>query len=168
MPVIKTLKDINLFIDGRGYAAKVDRFTPPKLTVKTEEHRAGGMDAPVELDVGMEKLECSIVLSDADAEALKLFGLTAGNFVPMALRGSQETETGETEAVVHTVRGQVKDVDWGDWQPGQKAPCTMMVALRYYKLEIDGETIHEIDVPNMKRIINGVDQLAARRTALGL
>ena len=44
----------------------------------------------------------------------------------------------------------------------------MTLALRYYKLEIDGETIHEIDVENMTRVINGTDQLAARRRALGL
>ena len=43
-----------------------------------------------------------------------------------------------------------------------------MVALRYYKLEIGGETIHEIDAENMKRVINGVDQLEKRRAALGL
>ena len=46
MTVIRLLKNINLFIDGRGYAGKVDEFDPPKLTIKTEEFRAGGMDAP--------------------------------------------------------------------------------------------------------------------------
>lgn len=37
------------------------------------------------------------------------------------------------------------------------------MALRYYMLEIGGETVRAIDVENMTRIIDGTDQLAARR-----
>ncbi|EGH24729.1 major tail tube protein, partial [Pseudomonas amygdali pv. mori str. 301020] len=38
----------------------------------------------------------------------------------------------------------------------------------YYKLEVDGRVVYEIDALGMKRVINGVDQLAAERSALGL
>ena len=168
MPVARLLKNISLFVDGRGYAGKVDSFTPPKLTVKTEEHRAGGMDAPIEVDMGMEKLEAGLTLSGVDKDALKLFGLTTGSFAPMTLRGASQGDTGEVEAAAIHMRGQVKEVDWGDWEPGAKAPVKLMVALRYYKLEVAGETVHEIDVENMKRIVDGVDQLAELRAALGL
>jgi UDP-N-acetylmuramoyl-L-alanyl-D-glutamate--2,6-diaminopimelate ligase len=53
----KILKNFNVFVDGRGYAGKIDEITLPKLTIKTEEYRAGGMDIPVSIDMGMEKLE---------------------------------------------------------------------------------------------------------------
>ena len=43
-----------------------------------------------------------------------------------------------------------------------------MMAVRYFKFTHDGDVIHEIDVDNMKRIVNGVDQLEAQREALGL
>ena len=168
MTTIRLLKNINLFIDGRGYAGQVDEFDPPKLTIKMEEHRAGGMDAPVEEDMGMEKLESGFTLSQADREALKLFGMRKGNYVPLELRGVQQSDTGENEAVTHFLRGQIKEVDWGTWKPGEKAPCKFMVALRYYKLEIAGETVHEIDIVNMVRIIDGTDQLADMRQGLGL
>lgn len=42
------------------------------------------------------------------------------------------------------------------------------MSLTYYKLEIDGRLLYEIDPLGMKRVVNGVDQLAAQRTALGL
>ena len=165
----KLLKDVNLFIDGRGYAGNVEEFDPPKLAIKTEPHRAGGMDAPVEVDMGMEPLTAMVTLSHAAREALKLFGLAPGNLAPMTLRGSQENEAGtEVEAVVYSLRGTMKEVDPGTWKSGEKAPCKMTMALRYYKLEIGGETVHEIDVENMTRVIDGTDQLAARRQALGL
>jgi P2 family phage contractile tail tube protein len=38
----------------------------------------------------------------------------------------------------------------------------------YYKLEVGGEMIYEIDPTGMKRVINGVDQLADQRRDLGL
>ena len=168
MPIAKVRKDINLFVDGRGYAGKVVEFDPPKLTVKTEEFRAGGMDAPAEVDMGMEKLESTLTLADIDRHALKLFGLVKAAFTPVTLRGGQQGPAGEVEAVVHHLRGRFKDVDYGTWKSGETSPVKLMVALRYYKLEIDGETIHEIDVENMVRIIDGVDQMAEMRAALGL
>lgn len=169
MAAPKLLKDVNLFIDGRGYAGNVEEFEPPKLAIKTEGHRSGGMDAPIEVDMGMQALTAMATLSHAAREALKMFGLAPGNPVPMTLRGSQENEAGtEVEAVVYNLRGLIKEVDPGTWKSGEKAPCKVTLALRYYKLEIGGETVHEIDVENMTRVINGVDQLEARRQALGL
>ena len=168
MPIAKLLKDVSLFIDGKGYVANVEEFEPPALAVKTEEHRAGGMDMPVEIDMGMEKMEATVSLSNADRDALRLFGLAPGNWTPMTLRGSQEGDDGAVEPVAHSLRGQIKNVEWGTWKGGEKAPCKLMLALRYYKLEIDGDIVIEIDVENMKRVINGVDQLEERRRALGL
>ncbi len=69
------LKNMALFVDGRGYAGNVEELTLPKLTMKTEEFRGGGMDAPIEVEMGMEKLECEFTLTRFDKEALKLFGL---------------------------------------------------------------------------------------------
>ena len=47
-------KNFNLFVDGKGFAGQIEEFTPPKLTLKTEEFRAAGMDAPIELTMGLE------------------------------------------------------------------------------------------------------------------
>lgn len=71
----RVLKNMNLFVDGRGYAGRIDEIQLPKLTLKTEEHRAGGMDLPVEIDLGMEKLEAQLTISDYDPAVFKLFGL---------------------------------------------------------------------------------------------
>lgn len=161
------LRNCDLFVDGRGYAGKVEEMTPPKLTVQTEEYRAGGMDAPVELDMGMEKLECGFSLGAVDAGVLKLWGLRAGARVPLTFRGALEDENGAVKAAAVKVRGLLKEIDYGAWKPGEKATLKAAVAVRYYRLEIAGETIHEIDVENMVRLVNGVDQLAAQRAALG-
>ena len=168
MAIESVLRDINLFVDGGNYAGKVMEFTLPKLTVKTEEYRAGGMDAPVELDMGMEKLECDFSLDSVDADALRQFGLAQGAQPPLTFRGAVQDRDGTTRAVIARTRGQIKEVDYGSWKPGEKATLKFMAAVDYYQLQIDGVTIHEIDIENMTRIVNGVDQVAARRAALGL
>ena len=40
----ETLANMNLFADGISFQGDVPSLTLPKLTLKTEEHRAGGMD----------------------------------------------------------------------------------------------------------------------------
>ena len=42
-------KNFSAFVDGRGYAGHVDEFNAPKLTLQTEEFRAGGMDVPIDV-----------------------------------------------------------------------------------------------------------------------
>ena len=133
-----------------------------------EEHRDGGMDAPAEVDMGMEKLECSFETSAVDAGLLRSWGLGPGNLVPLSFRGALEGEDGTVTPVVATVRGVVKEIDWGTWKPGEKSPLKCAVAVRYYKLDHGGATLHEIDVDNMVRIVDGTDRLAEQRAALGI
>ncbi|MDE0623843.1 MAG: phage major tail tube protein [Bryobacterales bacterium] len=72
------------------------------------------------------------------------------------------------EALVYRLRGHFREVDAGTCKAGEASSLKLTAALEYYKLEVDGETVHEIDVINMKRVINGVNQMEERRRALGL
>ena len=162
------LRNVNLFVDGRGYAGRVQMVQLPKLAVKTEEHRAGGMDAPVEIDMGLEKLEASWSMDSVDADLLRRWGLHAGEQTPCVFRGALQSEDGAVKAVAATCRGVLREVEFGDWKPGEKAALKCTMAVRRYQLEIDGETVHDIDVANMVRIVDGTDQLAEQRAALGL
>lgn len=166
--IVNLLKNVNLFVDGRGYAGQVMEANLPKLTVKMEEHRDGGMDAPAEIDMGMEKLECDFSTSNIDPELLRSWGLAAGSLVPVTFRGALESEDGSVAPVVCQVRGRVKEVDFGTWKPGEKVPLKCSMAVRYYKYQHDGRDLIEIDVDNMVRKINGTDVLALQRSALGI
>ena len=162
------LKNMALFVDGRGYAGNVEELTLPKLTLKTEEFRNGGMDAPIEVEMGMEKLESEFTLTRFDKNVLKLFGLAPGQLTPLTIRGAVISDDGTQTAVVVNLQGLVREMDPGNWKPGEKATLKIMLALRYYKLTHGGDIVHEIDIPNMVRTIGGVDQLSAVRSALGI
>ncbi|MCE3232500.1 MAG: contractile tail tube protein [Rickettsiaceae bacterium] len=163
----KILKNFNAFVDGRGYAGRVDEIVLPKLTVKTEEHRAGGMDVPVEIDMGMEKLEAEITFAEYDAQLFRLFGLTDGNAVSLTLRGAIQAD-GEAEPIVINLRGSFRELDAGTWKAGDKATLKCMVAVRYYRLTVSGDSVIEIDAENMIRIIGGEDQMVSIRQAIGI
>lgn len=164
----EVLYNTNLFVDGISLQGDVPSLTLPKLTLKTEEHRVGGMDVPVELDMGMEKQEAGFTTTGVRRESLKMFGLADGSGFNGVFRGAFKGLKGKVTPVIVTLRGLLKEVDMGDWKSGDKAEVKHNVALTYYKLEVDGRLIYEIDALGMKRVINGVDQLAAQRSALGL
>jgi len=161
-------KNITLNVDGRGYAGKLSEFNAPKLVQKTEEYRAGGMNAPIELNMGMEKLECDFSMISYDRNVLALFGLVDGAQVPLTAREALESQDGTVTPVVHVMRGKVKEQDPGTSAPGAVNPIKFTVALSYYRLEHGGAVIQEIDVENMVHVVNGVDVLAAHRAALGI
>ena len=163
----KILKNFNLFVDGRGYVGKCEEVNPPKLNIKAEEYRAGGMDAPISIDMGMEKLEASFMLSEYDKDILKQFGLISGNGVQVTLRGALQDDA-TTSPVIIKLSGMYTEMDMGKFASGEKGTLNCTIACRYYSLEIDGEQLIEIDVDNMTRIIGGVDKMTEIRDAIGV
>ena len=162
----KILKNFNVFVDGRGFAGRAEEITLPKLTIKTEEFLGAGMSAPVEVDMGMEKLEMDITFAEYDKELFKLFGLTNGSEVAFTIRGAMQAANSEAEAVVINARGFFKELDFDSWKPAEKATLKCSVACNYYKLTVDGVELIEIDPVNMVRSINGTDQLSKMREIL--
>ena len=163
----QVLRSMNLYVDGQGYAGQVEEITLPKLTIKTEEYRAGGLDAPIEVDMGMEKFEAEFTLQGYDPALLAFWGLSSGNRVNMTLRGAMDDE-GEVIAVVVNLHGSWKAIDMGTWKPGEKAALKVQLAATYYQLAVNGVAVIQIDVPNMIRIVNGQDLLSDVRSAIGL
>ncbi|QQD56230.1 phage major tail tube protein [Pseudomonas fluorescens BBc6R8] len=166
--VPQTLYNMNAHIDGVSFSGDITSVTLPKLTLKTEEHRAGGMDAPVEMDQGMDKLEASFAGKGVRPEAMKFYGLADQTAFNAVFRGSYKGQKGATTAVVATIRGMLKEIDGGEWKPGDAGEFKYSVACSYYKLEVAGRLMFEIDPVNCVRVINGVDQLAGVRRDLGL
>lgn len=162
------LRAMNLFVDGKGYAGQVENVEPPKLTLKTEDYRGGAMDAPVEIDLGMEKLSCSFTINKYDPVLFALWGLAPGNMVNITLRGAMDDGSGKIKAVLINLTGSWKELDMGSWKAGDKSGLKIQVALKYYALAIDGKPVVLIDIPNMKRVVGGKDMLADVRKAIGL
>ncbi len=164
----EVLSNCAAFIDGVSFAGEVPTLTLPKLTKKTDDYQGGGMSAPIEMGMGLEKLEAAFTTNGVRRESLKFFGLADQTACNAVFRAAYKGLKGAVKAVTVTLRGAVKEVDMGDWKAGDKAEIKHAMSVTYYKLEIDGRVMYEIDPLNMIQVIDGVDQLAAERTALGL
>ena len=164
----QVLKNFNLSVDGRGYAGQVEEVTLPALVLKLEEMRMGGMDAPLGIDMGMEKLECGFVLVNYDINILSLFGLVAGTDTGLTFRGGLENTDGTVTPMLVAIRGRLNKLDPGKVKAGDKSGLTGEVSCSYLSITVGGVNTVTIDIPNMVRMIGGVDQLALIRAAIGL
>lgn len=164
----EVLSNCAAFIDGVSFAGEVPTLTLPKLTKKTDDYQGGGMSAPIEMGLGLEKLEAAWTTNGVRRESLKYFGLADQTACNAVFRAAYKGLKGSVKAVIVTLRGAVKEVDMGDWKPGDKAEIKHAMSVTYYKLEIDGRVMYEIDPLNMIQVVDGVDQLASERSALGL
>lgn len=164
----QTLFNTTLFVDGVSLQGDVPTFDLPKVTIKTEAYRGGGMDGEIDQDMGIEKLDGAFTTNGIRRETLQHFGVFDATSTPLVFRAAFKEQKGKVVPVVATVRGLVKEIDTGSWAVGSKAEIKHTINCSYYKLEVDGRVIYEIDPVNMVRVIDGVDQLAAVRTALGV
>ena len=164
----QVLRNMALFSDGVSFAGDVPTLTLPKLTQKVEDYQGGGMAAPIEFAVGLEKLEAAFTTNGVRRESLKLFGLADQTAANLVFRGVFVDLKARKVPVIVTLRGGVKELDMGDWKAATVAEIKHAVKVTYYKLETDGRVMYEIDPLNMIQVIDGVDQLAEERAALGL
>lgn len=160
-------KRFNLYVDGRGYAGQIEEFQPPTLTIVTDEFRAGDMDAPESIDMGMEALECSFILRAKDPDVIALCGLGNRRPVRLTARAALESVTGELKAEQHSLWGQITTFEQDAWKAGEPVNINCTVKLHYWKQVIDGRELIEIDVRNGIRKIDGVDQMEGIRRIIG-
>lgn len=161
------LRNFTVMIDGRGYAGRADEVALPVMSLVTEEHRAGGMDMGVEVDMGMEVMELSVTLSDYDEEVVAGFGML-GAGVPLRILGAIQRQGEEAQRVEVRVLGNLKSRDPGTFATGAKQTTSLVYTCRKYVETINGREVVNIDAENMVRVIDGVDQLASQRAAIGL
>ncbi|UTW01240.1 phage major tail tube protein [Marinomonas rhizomae] len=157
-----------LSVDGRGEVGLVDEYTPPSLELLTEEFRGGGMDASEDIDMGMAKMEVTFKMNGYDIEIMKLWGVAQGTTVPIVARGALKNDDGVVTTLLHTMSARVTKMEQETWKAGEKSGVVITASLPYFKVTHGSTVVIEIDVKGSKRIINGVDQLAGMRTALGL
>ena len=164
----KNLKDFTAQINDIGYRGALDRFMPPKIVPLLEEHRASGMDTPIDLDMGIEKLTTELRFRGFYASLLDSVGLKDLDGVKIEVKGALEDAIdGTVENVTYNMTGKIVNYDPGDWLTGtENSTVTLGATLNYVKVTVNNVVKQEIDVLNGKRIVNGVDQRAAINAAL--
>ena len=168
---ITVRKQMELTKNNASKHGLASEITAPTITALMTDYKAMGMIGSAEFFNGFDKLETTIKWTYPDNEAQKAFG----NFlkpVDLMIRSSKAEydNTGITEEkpIVMYIRGYSKTLPGGAFKAKEDTELESTVSVQYYKLEIDGEEIVEIDVINNIYKVGGEDLLAERRQNLGL
>lgn len=161
----RVIKNNNAFINGESYAGLSDVAKLPNLNLQKAKHRAAGMDGAATLDMGTEDMTAEVSLKEWAPPALKLIGTRKRMVLRPAAQGKLHDDV---RTIIVTLGGLWGGIDFGELKPGSDAPVKLSLEVDYYRLEIDGEEIWDIDLIAGKRVIGGVDQLAALRAAMGM
>lgn len=162
------LKDMNLYGDGESWKGEIAEVTIPKLAIKLEDWRGGGMIGPVPVDMGLEKIEFEFKAGGLLLDPLVQFGAPAADAAQLRFAGAyQNDQTGAENYAEVVARGRYSEVDFGSQKPGDDTETTYKMACSYYKLVLDNAVILEIDFIAGIFIVFGVDRYAERRQALG-
>lgn len=168
MAIQHILSNLNAFVAGKGYLGRVSELSPPKLAPVVREYKAGGMSAEVAIPMGgVEKLECSFTITGYDPDLLTQFSVVPGRLVQLRFTGALVDYDGTTQPIEITMRA-VLAFEPDAWKPGEASDLKVNAMCHYFKLDVAGRTLHEIDPVNMVAVIDGTDQLSEMRAALGV
>jgi P2 family phage contractile tail tube protein len=159
----EVLRNMSIAVDGVGQAGAIMSIDLPEIVLSVEDYKAGGLDMPIEVETGMEKLSLAFTVNRIDSRLQA--GL--GKSISYTVRGALDSD-GEIKPFTIKMRGRANKVARGTLEAGSMAETTVEVNLRYYEEIIDGKTVTKIDAERMIRVINGVDQLAEQRAAIGV
>ena len=169
MGLPRKLKNFATFVDGTNYMGEMPEVTLPTLTRKMEEYRAGGMNGPIDLDMGQEKMEAELKGAGWIKGLMAKWGAGTHDAVMVRFAGAIQSDDSEAVQTVEVVmRGRLSEVDPGSAKAGELTERTYKFTLSYYKATVDGEVELEIDLVNMVENVHGEDRLSAVRAALGV
>lgn len=169
MALPRKLKNFAVFKDGISYLGQVPELTPAVLTRKMEDYQAGGMGGPVKQDFGMDALSMEYKMAGWADGSHSGFGAVRHDATMLRFAGAIDNEdTGQVDVAEIVARGRISEIDKGSAKVGEATEHTYKIELSYYKEVLNGQTIVEIDFVNMIEVIDGVDNQAAVRAALGV
>lgn len=158
------LRNCSIFADRVSKIGQASEITLPVPAEKMEELRNAGMVLPIDIPMGYEKLESSFKMTGFDPQVIKLFGLAVGQEREFMVTGALAHEDGTIVNATAYIRGRLNKGSPGTWKPGEVGENEYSITLRYYRLEVGGDTLIEMDPFGVS--IGGVSQTAEIRAAL--
>ena len=161
----RILKAFNVYLDGENFIGRAEAVKLPDLNIKAEEFRAAGMDAGVDLDMGMDKLDVQITFAEMSPSVIRQLGLLTADR-QIVVRGALQRQGEAAVGVAVRMQGGIKTISRDEFKQGEKGSMQVTINCNSYIEEQGGEQLVNIDILNYRRIIGGVDQLEGMRAVL--
>lgn len=168
---VNSVTNANVYLNGTNTLGRAEEVKLPSVKNKTSDHKALGMFSEIKLPTGgLEPMECEYNWVSVYPEVSREIS-DPRKSVTMQVRATIEayTSRGFTAEMplVATITGPFTETGLGGFKQNESVKTTSKQAVWYYKLEIDGETVYEIDVFANIRKVAGADVLARFRQIVG-
>lgn len=166
--VPEVLTNVRVYSDG-ATAHGTANVKLPNIEAMTETITGAGISGEVEVPVAGHFKAMKLEIEFYNMNSV-FSGLSVGESCNLQIRGSlQVYEQGKRDdvPVKISVLGRVLSSERGTLEPGKKTSPKTTVSCEYYKEELDGQTITEIDPLNFIAILNGKNLLAKVAENLG-
>ncbi|MGV6840168.1 MAG: phage major tail tube protein [Planktomarina sp.] len=160
----RTLRNYRAYIDGQSYAGLSPEAKMPEVKIQVADYRGGGMDGTTPQDMGIEAMTAEITLAEWTEQALTLIGTRKRMVLRPAAQGQ---DVGNADAIIATLGGLWSSLSPGDLKPGNDMPLKLTLSCDYFRMVKNGVEMFELAPALGKRVVGGVDQLAALNTAMG-
>lgn len=167
---VNRLTNANVYVNGQSQLGKVEEINLPDITHMMAEHKALGQIAKFELFSGIDKMEATLKWNSFYADVLKDFA-DPRKALKLQVRSSLENYGSEglnsEVPCVAYLTGTPKNFPAGNYKQHDNVEATSKMTIIYYKLEIDGKPVVEIDVMANIYMVDGVDLFATYRANIG-
>jgi P2 family phage contractile tail tube protein len=167
---ISKVFNARVYIEGTDFIAKAEEVDLPKIKFKFADTKALGLYADGELPTGLDKLEAKIKFNSIypDFIALAADPFTSRTIIVRApIQDWQQQGVVKTRTLKVEIKGFFKEWDSGKFKKADSSEAEATISCVYYKLEIDGQDVIEVDAINNIYKVKGKDILQDYKTAIG-
>ena len=168
---INKVFDANVYINNASKHGQASEITCPDVNYIMNDYNSLGMIGTARFPNGIESMEATIkwTYPDNDAQTAMANPFKA---VDVMVRSSKADYDNaglvEEKPVLILMRGFPIKHQGGSFTPKTDVEVESTLAVNYYKLEVDGEEIIEVDAINNIFKVDGEDLLEDRRKNLGI
>ena len=170
--VPEMLQEARVYWDGEDNMIGIANVDLPELASNTTPITGVGLLGEIDSPVHghFQSMELTLNWRTPHVSGMRLVG---GNPASLQIYGSvQNFDSGANdyveEQVIVTVRGKAKSYAPGTYEAMNTTDSSNAIEVHYYKMEIEGKTLIEIDKYGYKCIIDGVDFVAKIRQNIGM
>lgn len=161
----RKIRNFNAFVDGVSYFGLVVSAKLPELKSKTEDFRGSGIFGANETIMGQQKMEAELTMAEWAPALLTAWGKKSRLVLRPASMGEDDFEA---TPYIFTMGGRMRDITPDELKPTEEANLKLNFAVNYFKAEVDGAQLLEIDVENAVHNVGGEDHYESMRSAMGI
>ncbi len=168
---ISKVYNANIYLNGENLVGQAKELDLPKIKPKFADVQGLGLYGEAEVPIGLEKMEARIMMNSVYPEFIK--AVSNPKKANVLIARSTITQYGQDGVIEDLplkaeLRGFFKESDTGKFKKAEGVEAEATMSVIYYKLEVNGQVLVEIDVFNNIYKVDGENILQDFKNNLGV